>query len=108
MHEFLIPVIFGEMSMKYAVFFLAIIGLSLSANAGDMDAKEQINAAKQIAIDTCVSKATEAYGSAEAVGKAKRKRLNSKRGYRIPLRTGERSREVYCFVSDSGDVSFYK
>jgi len=94
--------------MKHLVLFLVTTGLSLSAIAGDKDANEQIDAAKQIAIETCVSKATEVYGSAEVAGRAKRKSFNSKRGYRIPLKTGERSRKVYCFVSDSGDVSFYK
>ena len=80
----------------------------MSASAADTDAKKQIDAAKQIAIDTCVSKATEVYGSAEAVGKVKRKRLNSKRGYRVPLKTGERSKKVNCFLSDSGEVKFHR
>ena len=94
--------------MRHAVLFLAIMGLSWSAIAGDTDANEQIDAAKQIAIDTCVSKATEVYGSAEAVGKVRRKGLSSKRGYRVPLKTGERSKKVNCFVSDSGEVKFHR
>ncbi len=92
--------------MRTALLFSTIIGLSLSANAVGADQK-QVDTAKQAAVDVCVSKATEQYGSAESVGKVSKKRLNNKRGYTVRLKVGERSKKVNCFADENGEVMFY-
>lgn len=92
--------------MKSVSLISAIIGLSLAANAMGAD-DETVEASKRAAVDTCVSKAIEKYGSAEAVGKISSTRLNSKRGYKVRLKVGERSRKVNCFAAKNGEVTFY-
>ncbi|XOV85410.1 MAG: hypothetical protein ACFHXK_09880 [bacterium] len=92
--------------MRTAIFFSTIIGLSLSANAVGAD-REQVEAAKQAAVDVCVSKATEHYGTAEPVGKVSKKRLNAKRGYTVRLKVGERSKKINCFADKNNEITFY-
>ncbi|MEQ9451234.1 MAG: hypothetical protein RJQ07_06585 [Pseudomonadales bacterium] len=92
--------------MRTAIFFSTIIGLALSANAVAAD-QEQVEAAKQAAIEICLSKATERYGSAEMAGRVTKKRLNNRRGYNVRLKVGERSKKVNCFAAKNNDVTFY-
>jgi len=64
-------------------------------------------AAKKAAVEACTAQATEKYGNAEAVSKARKKSVGRSRGYGIKMRVGKRKKTINCLASSDGSVSFF-
>lgn len=74
---------------------------SFAAQPADTDA------AKKAARDTCLTVATERYGSATTKLKGKKKKIGKIRGYSFTLKVGQRNRSIKCLADAKGETIFY-
>ena len=76
---------------------LVLTGLCLFASSHAAQ-PEDADAVKQAALDVCLAKATERYGSASARSKPKKKTIGKMRGYQVTLKVGQFGKSVHCLA----------
>jgi len=87
-----------------AIVFVSLSTGSIAGAEGDTE----IDKIKQAAVDRCMSAAKERYGAAQAPSKPRKATISSKKGYKMSMKVGEKSKKkVVCHASNNGEVSFY-
>jgi len=83
-----------------AIVFVSLSTGSIAAATG----QDEIDKAKQAAVDTCVKAAEERYGTVSKTSKPSKMRISGKKGYSVKMRT--RNKNVTCVAFKDGEVKF--
>jgi hypothetical protein len=83
----------------------AIVFVSLSTGSiAAVDGQDEIDKAKQAAVDTCMKAAEERYGTVSKTSKPNKERIGGKKGYSVKMRAGHK--KVTCIAFEDGEVMF--
>lgn len=93
--------------MKTIQTTLIITSLCLSGSGFAAQPTDK-GAVKQTARDTCLTKATEVYGSATTKSKAKKMKIGKVRGYSFTLKVGQKNAKIKCLADANGETVFYE
>lgn len=92
--------------MKAIQTALILAGLCVSSTGFAAQPIDK-EAAKQAALDTCLAKAKERYGSAFTNSKPKKRKVGKIRGYSYILRVGNRNKKMVCVADANGETIIF-